>query len=356
MMINNILKEIISYALKFIVIIVAVVVVYQAALWSYNSAYELIAKEPEEDQTIINVDINIPKGSNTETIGNILKENGLINNVVYFRIVSKLKGLDSTFQFGDYTFNTGMSEEEIMEIIATQGEKREVVTFTIPEGFSLEQIADRLSARSICTKSEFMSAVENGRYGYKFLDYIPERNLKLQGYLFPATYEVYADATAEDIVSTMLEKFDQIFKDEYYTQLEKNNISLDEVVTIASIIEKEVKVSEERPLVSGIIYNRLEINMNLQMCSTVMYVLDVDRNRILYSDLEIDSPYNTYRYPGLPIGPIANPGEASLIAAIYPDDNNYLYFVLTDPVAGSHEFNTTLDEHNAAKNKYKQDF
>jgi UPF0755 protein len=270
--------------------------------------------------------------------------------------MSKVKGLDSTFQYGNYTFNTGMSDEAIMEILATQGEKREVVTFTIPEGFSLEQIADRLDANGIVTKADFMSAVENGRYGYKFLDSLPDRNLKLQGYLFPATYEVYADATAEDVVSTMLEKFDQVFKDEYYEQLTKLGMTLDQVVTIASIIEKEVKVPEERALVSGVIYNRLDINMNLQMCSTVMYVLDIDRDRLLYSDLEIDSPYNTYKYTGLPVGPIANPGEASLIAALYPDENNYLYFVLTDPEAGTHEFNTTLDEHNAAKNKYEQDF
>jgi len=355
-MINNILKEIINYIVKFIVIIVAVVIIYQGALWAYDSAYELMAKEPEENRTIINKFVEIPQGSNTETIGNILKDEGLISNVVYFRILAKIKGLDVTFQYGDYTFNTGMNDEEIMEILATEGEKREVTSFTIPEGFSLEQIADRLAARGIVTKSEFLSAVENGKYGYKFLDYIPDRNLKLQGYLFPATYEIYTDATAEDIVSTMLEKFDQVFKDEYYAIIEKNDMTLDEIITIASIIEKEVKVPVERPLVSGVIYNRLDINMSLQMCSTVMYVLDVPRDRILYRDLEIDSPYNTYKNPGLPIGPIANPGEASIIAAVYPDDNNYLYFVLTDPEVGSHEFNVTLDAHNAAKNKFNQDF
>lgn len=355
-MINNVLKEIINYIVKFIVIIVAVVVIYQGALWAYNSAYELMAKEPEEDRTIVNKFVEIPKGSNTETIGNILKEEGLISNVVYFRILAKIKGLDATFQYGEYTFNTGMSEEEIMEILATQGEKREVVSFTIPEGFSLEQIGDRLDARDIVLKSDFMSAVENGKYGYEFLDSIPDRNLKLQGYLFPATYEVYTDATAEDIVSTMLEKFDQVFKDEYYPVMEKNGMTLDQIITIASIIEKEVKVPEERPLVSGVIYNRLEINMNLQMCSTIMYVLDVPRDRVFYRDLEIESPYNTYKNAGLPLGPIANPGEASIIAALYPDDNNYLYFVLTDPEVGSHEFNVTLEGHNAAKNKYSQDF
>jgi len=356
MMINNVFKEVISLFIKLIVIVAAVIIIYQAAIKSYSYAYDLMVKEPEENRTIVNVDVTIPKGSSTEVIGKILKENGLISNVMYFRAIAMIKGLDSTFQYGDYTFNTGMSDEEMMKMLATEGEKREVVTFTIPEGFTLEQIAARLAEKGLCTKSDFMNAVENGNYGYRFLDSIPERNQKLQGYLFPATYEVYADATAEDIVSTMLEKFDQVFKDEYYTRMEDLGMSLDEIVTIASIIEREVVVPEERAKVASVIYNRLEVNMNLQMCSTVMYVLDVPRSRLLLKDLEIDSPYNTYKYQGLPVGPIANPGEASIIAALYPEDTPYLYFVLTDPETGAHEFNTTYDEHVAAKNKYNQDF
>lgn len=355
-MINNILKEVINYALKFIIIFVAVVIIYQGALWAYNNAYELMAREPEENITIVNVDVDIPQGSNTESIANILHENGLINSVVYFRIIARINGLDSTFQYGDYTFNTGMTEDEIMTILATEGEKREVVTFTIPEGYTLDQVGDKLSAEGIVTKSEFNSALENGRYGYKFLDYIPDRNLALQGYVFPDTYEVYTDATAEDIVSTMLKRFDDVFKDTYYDRLDALGMTLDEVITIASIIEREVRVAEERPLVSSVIYNRLDQGIHLQMCSTIMYVLEVPRERVLFRDLEIDSPYNTYKYEGLPYGPIANPGEASILAALYPEDTNYLYFVLVDSEKGSHEFNVTYNDHLASMKKYDQDF
>jgi len=355
-MLNNILQEITHYIIKIVLLIVAVVVIYKAALWAFDSGYALMAKEPDENRQIINVSINIPQGSNTESIGKILEEKGLVNSSVYFRIIAKIKGVDSQFQYGDYDLNTGMNDEEIMKILTTQGEKREVVTFTIPEGYTIEKITAKLESIGLCTEAEFMSALDNGRYGYKFLEFIPERNLRLQGYLFPSTYEVYADATAEDIVSTMLEKFDQVFKDEYYPQMEKLGMTLDDIVKIASIIEREVKVPEERPLVSRVIYNRLEIEMPLQMCSTIMYVLDVPRDRVYLKDLEIDSPYNTYKNSGLPVGPIANPGEASIIAALYPADNNYLYFVLTDPEAGSHQFSATLDDHNAAKQKYKQDF
>ncbi len=355
-MINNILKEIINYALKFIIIFVAVIVIYQGAMWAYDTAYELMAREPEENITIVNIDVTIPQGSNTEAIANILHEKNLISSVVYFRIIARINGLDATFQYGDYIFNTGMSEDEIMTIIATEGEKREVVKFTIPEGYTLEQVGDKLSEESICTKSEFNNALENGRYGYKFLDYIPDRNLPLQGYVFPDTYEVYADATAEDIVSTMLKRFDEVFKDEYYDRLDELGMSLDQVITIASIIEREVRVPDERELVAGVIYNRLEQGMKLEMCSTIMYVLEVPRERVLFRDLEIESPYNTYMYEGLPVGPIANPGEASIKAAIYPDDNNYLFFVLVDPDTGAHEFNVTYNDHLAAMKKHDQDF
>lgn len=355
-MINNIFKEVINYVLKFVIIFVAVVAIYQAALWAYDSAYELMAREPEENIKITNVDVTIPQGSNTETIATILHEEGLINSVVYFRLIARINGLDDTFQYGDYTFNTGQTEDEIMTILATEGEKREVVTFTIPEGYTLDQVGNKLAKEGIVTKSEFNSALENGRYGYKFLDYIPDRNLKLQGYVFPDTYEVYADATAEDVVSTMLRKFDQVFKDEYYDQMDKLGMTLDEIITIASIIEREVVVPDERTTVSGVIYNRLDEGMNLQMCSTIMYVLDKPRDRVLFRDLEIDSPYNTYMYSGLPYGPIANPGEASIVAALYPEDHNFLYFVLVDAEEGRHEFNVRYNDHLNAMNKYGQDF
>lgn len=355
-MVNNVIREIISYFIKFVIVIAAVLIIYKAATWSYESAYDLMAREPEENITIVNVDVNIPKGANTEVIANILHSKGLINSVVYFRIIARINGLDETFQHGDYVLNTGMTEDEIMTILATEGEKREVVTFTIPEGYTLEQIGDRLSDEGIVTKSEWNSALENGRYGYKFLDYIPDRNLPLQGYVFPDTYEVYVDASAEDIVSTMLGRFDQIFKDEYYDRLEELDMTLDEVITIASIIEREVRVADERDTVAGVIYNRLEEGMKLQMCSTIMYVLDVPRERVLYRDLEIDSPYNTYKYAGLPVGPIANPGEASIVAALYPEEHNYLYFVLVDPETGRHQFNVTYSDHIRAMNQYDVEF
>lgn len=355
-MVNKILKEVFTTLLKIVVIIFVFASIYKGATWAYASAYDVMAKSPNENKTIMNVDVSIPRGASTETIANILDDKGLISNALYFRIVSKFNGYDGQFQYGDYVFNTGMNEEDIMKILVTEGAKRETVKFTIPEGYTIVQIAKKLEDEGVCTSKDFMTAIADVDYGYKFISEIPERNLRLQGYLFPSTYEIYKDSTAQDVVSTMLKQFDYVFKDEYYTRAQELGYTVDQIISIASIIEKEVKVPEERAKVAGVIYNRLNINMNLQMCSTVMYVLDKPREKLFYKDLEIESPYNTYKYAGLPLGPIANPGEASIKAALYPEENDYLYFVLIDPIEGRHEFNTSLDAHNSAKSKYKQEF
>lgn len=353
---KKVLINMLQTIVKVLVIGVAVVILYNVARYAFDSTYKIMSKTPSDDIIVKNIDITIPKGASTGQIAKILEENGLINNTYYFRFYAKISGQDGSFQYGDYTLNTGMTEEEIADILLTEGTKRETLKFVIPEGYTIEQIAKKLSKEGICKESEFLDAVNNVAYGYRFIEQIPDRNLKLQGYLFPATYEIYKDSTAQDIVSTMLKKFDQVFKSEYYDRAEALGFTVDQVLTIASIIEKEVKVGDERNLVSSVIYNRLDIEMPLQMCSTVMYTLDKPKDRLLYRDLEIDSPYNTYIYSGLPVGPISNPGAASIEAALYPSDTDYLYFVLVNENTGEHEFNTSLDAHNRAKNKYNQEF
>lgn len=341
---------------KVVILCVAIFIIYFVARGVYDYSYKLMSKTPSDDIVIKTVDIQIPKGASSKKIAKILHENGLINNTYYFLFYSKLSGQDSKFQYGDYTLNTGMTEEEISNILVTQGAKRETLKFTIPEGYSIQQIAKKLANEKICKESDFMEAVNSVSYDYKFIDQIPDRNIKLQGYLFPSTYEIYKDATAKDIVSIMLKQFDKVFKEEYYEKAQALGYTVDEVITIASIIEREVRVDTERETVAGVIYNRLKIGMKLQMCSTVMYALDKPRDRLLYADLDIDSPYNTYLYPKLPIGPIANPGQRSIEAALFPTDTDYLYFSLKDPETGEHEFNISLDAHNKVKGKYQKEF
>jgi len=356
MMTKNFILGTFNVLVKIVVFCIAIYIIVYGGKTGFETGYSLMAKDSSDAVGIVDVEVEIPKGASTEEIANILKENNLISSALYFRIIAKFYGNDSLFQYGSYVFNTGMDEEEIMSMLLTEGEKRETVQFTIPEGYTVEQIADKLDNEGICEGSDFLEAVYEANYGYKFMDQIPERNVKLQGYLFPDTYEVYTDASAEDIISTMLKRFDSIFTDEYYARAEELGYSVDEIITIASIIEKEVKVPTERATVSGVIYNRLNIEMNLEMCSTVMYALGKPRERLLYEDLEIESPYNTYINSGLPVGPIANPGAESIKAALYPEDHDYLFFVLVNEETGEHQFNTTLDAHNAAKHKYDQEF
>lgn len=358
-MISKIVGELLHFAIKIIVIILAVIVLVKSSQWAYAQAYDLMARTPNSSQTIRNVSLEIPKGSSTEAIANILKEKELIDSTLYFRIIAKIKGTDSKFQYGDYTFSTGMDEEAIMEILQTEGAKRATKTFTIVEGLTVAETAASLAEQGMCTGAEFYDALDHTNWGYRFLSSIPskeERAIIYQGYLFPSTYEVYEDATATDIISAMFDQMNKIWTEDYYKQAEKQGLTVDEIMTMASIIEKEVVNPAEQPIVAGIIYNRLEDNMELQMCSTVMYVLDKHRDRLLYSDLEIVSPYNTYLTAGLPVGPIANPGAGAIKAALYPDDNNYLYFVLKDDGSGSHEFNANYSDHVNDKEKYTNTF
>lgn len=358
-MIGKIFGEVFQMVIKVAVMVVAIIFLINGGKWAYAQGYDLMVRTPGVDTVVRNVDINIPKGSTTETIAEILSEAGLIDSTLYFRLIARMNGYDSDFQYGDYTFSTAQDEEEMMEILRTEGAKRETKTFTIIEGLTLAEVAKSLADQGMCTQTEFYSALDNTNWGYKFLESIPEvedRKIKYQGYLFPNTYEVYKDATAVDIIATMFNEMDKIWTDDYYAQAERLNMTVDEVITVASIIEKEVVSPAEQSLVSGVVYNRLDINMPLQMCSTIMYVLEVPRDRLFYADLEIESPYNTYRNSGLPIGPIANPGAGAIKAALYPDDNDYLYFVLKDDGSGTHEFNSSLSEHNSDKAKYVNTF
>lgn len=355
-MLKNTVLGLVNLIGKLAILVIAVYVLIYGGRLAFSTGYELMVKSPDQTAKIVDVSINIPQGSSTEEIAEILHDNNLIGSTFYFRVLARFSGHDQEFQYGDYTLNTSMTEEEIMEILKTEGFKRETVTFTIPEGYTVDQIAAKLDNEGICNASDFKDAVYEAEYGYRFIAQIPERNLELQGYLFPDTYEVYADATAEQIVSTMLNRFDEVFKDEYYDRATALGYTVDEIITMASIIEREVRVAEEQKTVSGVIHNRLKIDMKLEMCSTVMYVLDKPQDRLLYSDLKIESPYNTYLNSGLPVGPIANPGEGAIIAALYPESHDYLFFVLKDPETGAHAFSETLQQHNAYKQEYNSDF
>lgn len=296
------------------------------------------------------ISITIESGSGTEAIGQVLYDNGLIKSVTGFKIISRLKGYDGEFKAGVYSLSPSMSAPEIADIII--GGKIETNSFTIPEGYTIKQTAGTLADAGLVDYDSFLSLLQTGDFDYEFLKEAQTGENHLEGYLFPNTYQIAKDATEENIVNVMLEQFNTVFKDEYYTRAKELGLSINEVITIASIIERECLHDADRAKVASVIYNRLDDGMALQMCSTVQYVLGKQKETLLDSDTKIESPYNTYINPGLPPGPIASPGEASIKAALYPEDTDYLYFVVSAKMDGSHAFSSNYNQFLKDKDAY----
>lgn len=334
---------------KGMIVLVAALIVGLLSFTFMNHLMNPPAEEVElSGQTVT---ITIPDGAGTEEIATILKENKLINSVFGFKLTSKLEGFDGTYKQGTYEVDTGLTKRQIMELLQS-GKVAANLKITIPEGYNLQQIAEKVAETEICTAEEFISECNNGTFNYDFLKDLPEREYKLEGYLFPDTYFLYESMTAHDIIDGMLARFDKMYTKEYQKAVEESEYSLDEIVTIASMIEKEIKVADERPKAAGVIYNRLKKEMSLGIDATVLYAVGKTSGELTQEDLNIDSPYNTRKNQGLPLGPISNPGESSFKAALYPEDNNYLYYVVEAVGKDNHVYCETYDEFLAAKAAY----
>ena len=303
-----------------------------------------------ENLTGETVSVTIPSGSTTSDIANILKEQGLISNTFTFRLSSKINGYDGTYQMGTYDVDTGMTPTQIMALLQS-GEVSTKNKLTIPEGYTVKQIADRVAETGICTAEEFINEANTGTFPHSFLKVLPDREYRLEGYLFPDTYFLTENMTAHEIISMMLDRFEQMYTQEYQDAVAASGHTLDEIVTIASMIEKEITLDEERARAAGVIYNRLEQDMSLGIDATVLYAVGKTGGELTQEDLQTDSPYNTRLNKGLPLGPISNPGEASFKAALYPEDNDYLYYVVEAAGKSNHVFCKTNEEFLAAKEK-----
>jgi UPF0755 protein len=224
------------------------------------------------------------------------------------------------------------------------------VRFTIPEGFDIAKVTDRLTAGNLVNKDEFINQLTNGVFSYRFLSDVPAGKERLEGFLYPDTYEIYPDATEKKIIDKMLSRFDEVFTEEYYRRADELGMSVSQIMTLASIIEREAKVAEDRPVIASVFYNRLAIDMPLQSCATVQYILGEQKEKLTNKDIAIDSPYNTYKNAGLPPGPICSPGIESIKAALYPSDTDYLYFLAKGD--GSSVFSVTYDDFLKNKAKY----
>jgi UPF0755 protein len=289
--------------------------------------------------------VTVAPGSSTTGIANLLLEEGLIQNVNAFKARVKLLEVDGKMKAGDYMLSPSMSSDAIIEKLVDGKVYVETNKFTIPEGFEIRQIVDKLAEQGIVDRDVFLDVLENHPFDYAFLEGV-DRSKRLEGYLFPDTYEVLKSADEVAIVNKMLKRFGDVFKPEYYARAEELGMTIDEVVTLASIIEREARVAEEFEIVSSVFHNRMEIGMALQSCATVQYILQERKPVLSYADTEIKDPYNTYINSGLTPSPIASPGELAIKSALYPAETNYLFFVTTEKNDGTHYFNETLAGHN----------
>lgn len=291
------------------------------------------------------VRVIVPRGATLTQATDSLEKSGIVHWPFAFRMFARLGGRDRNIKPGTYLLKRGTPWTDILG--AFNGGKGLVNSVTIPEGFALSQIIPLLSSRLNLSQSALDSAVRDTALRAK-LD-VPTETL--EGYLFPDTYAFPDRTSARDAVSEMVRRFEREWKPEWNQRLTELAMNRNDIVTLASIIEKEAKLPEERPVISAVYHNRLRGQILLQADPTVQYARGQHTQRVLYKDLEVNSPYNTYVHPGLPPGPIASPGAASLTAALYPANVDYIYFVAFPD--GHHEFRRTLSEHETAKREAK---
>ena len=290
--------------------------------------------------------LEIPEGATLRETARLLFQNGLITGVESFVMVGKLLAIERRIIPGEYAFHTRMLPLEIIELIKSG----RVIQYeiTIPEGYTLAQVGRVVEEKGLARAEEFIRKATDPAF-LQSLGYAPP---SLEGYLYPESYYFSRRVGSEGILRALVKRFEAVYTPEMEKRAEEVGMTRLEVVTLASIIEKETSADEERPVVSAVFHNRIRKKIPLQSDPTVIYGLPRFNGNLTRKDLKTRSPYNTYRVKGLPPGPIANPGEASLRAALYPAPAEYLYFVSKND--GTHYFSKTLAEHNRAVQKYQR--
>ena len=344
-----------------ILCVTVIVVGIFATGWHYISARYV---DPVDADSTAAVTFEVKSGSSLTRVANNLEAAGLVRNRSVFKYYADFLGYGQKIQAGTYTLSPSMTLHEIAEQL-TRGDGTPLVRrITIIEGWTVQNIAAYLKREGIIDEEEqFLSLCRTGEQfsAYYYIadvrasNTFSQRIYALEGYLAPNTYEIYTAATPEEIIKKLLSQTEAVFRDEWHDRADELGMTMDQVITLASLIEKEAKQADFAR-VSAVFHNRLKINMALGSDVTVKYVTGTERMSLNNSDLSVDSPYNTYRNKGLPPGPICNPSSAAIEAALYPDETftaqNYLYFCSKDPSTGELYFSRTLEEHEAAVKIY----
>lgn len=337
---------------KFVIIFLAVLIILTCG--SYKIGTSSVSKDSFE------VKITIPKESTYLSISNLLKENNLIRSESFYKIYIKIFK-PNNLKAGIYTLNRNMNVKEIVDTLEGNV-KSEEITITIPEGKHIEEVAEIISSKINMSKEDILLYWQNEEVlnslidKYWFLtDVIKKEGIRysLEGYFFPDTYSILKEGKIEDITYKMLDKMDEVLS-KYKEEISNSKFNVHEILTLASIVEHEAILDSDRPMIAGVFINRLDKSMKLQSCATVGYAINEWKLSYDYSDLQTDSPYNTYFYEGLPIGPGNMPGELSIEAVLRPTKHDYYYFLanVNDKDSKKTYYSKTYSEHRQKCVKY----
>lgn len=314
------------------------------------------ALEPMDETSEEVIEIHIPSGSTRRDIGLILEEEDLIENSLVFDYYVRFQDA-SNLQAGTYLMSPSMSVDDMLQYLNQGGTpitEAALGNLSIPEGIHIESIAQRVDEQTDFSEDEFMELIQDEVFIEEMVSLYPElltdateasdqTRYVLEGYLYPATYELFEETTLQDLITQMVTQMDRVML-QYYEEIESNDLTVHEILTLSSYIEREGVSDKDRQLISGVFYNRLEEGMPLQTDPSVAYALGEHREFTTYSDLEVDSPYNTYRYAGIGAGPISSPSSSAIQAAVNPVETDYLYF-LADIHTGEIYYSTNYQDH-----------
>lgn len=325
-------------ALKgFLVFIIIIAVVAGGAYGYYKTEINGTFRDNEE------VVVPIAQGSTNSEIASQLEESGVIGSALLFRLY--LRQGDYVLQYGDFTLNKSSGYDALIEALQIQQVVATTTEITIPEGSEVKQIIQILVDAGIGTAEEITNVINYDEFEYDFVNQLvwdEEESYRLEGYLFPDTYELYTDESPHDVIARLLDNFDKKTSN-LRKEAELNERNFADIITMASIVEREAQDLNEYAKVAGVFYNRLEDEMLLESCATVQYVMEERKDVLTDEDTKIESPFNTYQNAGLTPNPISNPGMEAIRAAMYPEETDYYYFVAAGD--GTHYFAETYDGH-----------
>ena len=328
-------------------VVMILIVCCFTAWFSIISAIDLFGFNKPDQQ----IEITIERGMSLSEISNMLEEKGVIANSMVFQAYSSLRDKDAVYQAGSYILNSNMGYDMIRIALKSGDTIKEEVTITFYEGMTVREIAALLQENDVCSATEFINCLETEEFDFEFINMIPNHDLrfrKLEGYLFPDTYDFFVGENVTSVAKKFLRNFQNRVFPELYEEIRDSGMTLDDAVILASVIQEEASVEEHMRIVSSVFRNRMEIpSAGLPMLQSDVTIFYVEKNIKPYqthTNQEMYDAYNTYVCKGLPVGPISSPGLTAIKAAINPDDTDYFFFV-TD-ANGKYYYSETLSEHN----------